>query len=79
MSISLIELSALVEEYLKTFGDNGVEDERFRTPRQYAEGELEDFMDWLKRRTDQPLSPAVCKHGNGPTCAECASQSTGDV
>jgi len=56
MSISPAELKKAIEEYLLTFGDNGVENERWLTPRGYAESELTEFLEWLERRADQPAA-----------------------
>ncbi len=54
MNIPLSELRKAIEEYLLTFGDNGVEDERFLTPRDLAEEVLTEFVEWLERRAAQP-------------------------
>jgi hypothetical protein len=45
--MNLEKLEAKIEEYLETL-PNGCEDEYYCSSRQFAEGELYPFLEWLK-------------------------------
>lgn len=50
-SIDIDELKRLIEEYLQTRSDEEYsKDERFLTPRGFAEDEMNDFLWWLENR-----------------------------
>lgn len=46
-------LVALIAEYLGSL-DNDNREERFESAREYAESELNDFMEWLRGRAVEP-------------------------
>lgn len=41
------DIKELIDEYIKTLSDD-FEDERFSSPRGFAQGELEEFLEWLE-------------------------------